>query len=200
MEGFVQRNGYLIVEPWPGISGDGQVLEGSKAMRLALRWLLSLSMYKAGSAFQLWLLSSPLLLFSRAVGENIWKGFPGTGGNFQANETLSAQPGTPTPAICSRRHYRVCERNPAVSSSSEIYRCPALGTAGDGTVTAKDLLGALDSGCTSKSFPFSLSPQGGRAPCNSTSALHKFPRTVMKGEAALAVRSSSVSPELSHPH
>lgn len=47
-------------------------------------WLLSLSMYKAGSAFQLWLLSSPLLLFSRAVGENIWKGFPGTGGDFQA--------------------------------------------------------------------------------------------------------------------
>lgn len=102
MEGFVQRNGYLIVEPWTGISGDGQVLEGSKATRLALWWLLSLSMYnKAGSAFQSWLLSSPLLLFSRAVGENIWKGFPGTGGNFQANETLSAQPGTPTLAICS---------------------------------------------------------------------------------------------------
>lgn len=39
-----------------------------------------LSMEKAGSAFQRWLLSSPLFLLSQAVGGNIWKGSPGTGG------------------------------------------------------------------------------------------------------------------------
>lgn len=84
--------------------------------------------------------TSPLLLLSRAVGENIWKGFPGTGGNFQANEALSAQPGTPTPAICSRRHYRVWERHPAVSSSSEGTREGVLPWPHQGTALL--LLGA----------------------------------------------------------
>lgn len=102
-----------------------------------------MSMYEAGSAFQLWLFSS-LLLFSLAVGENIWKGFPRTGENFQANETLPAQLGTPTPAICSRCHYRVCERNLAVSSSSKGTSVPRPG----------GWLGARVPGYRSMSLPF----------------------------------------------
>lgn len=81
------------------VSGGGRGLVGSRAIGLASRVAAS-SVFKA---FQLRLFSSPLLLLCWPVGENIWKGFPGTGGNFQANETLLAQPGTPTPAICSRR-------------------------------------------------------------------------------------------------
>lgn len=170
-------------------SGGGWVLEGSKAIGWPYGWLLSLSMYEAGSAFQLWLFSF-LFLYSRAVGENIWKGFPGTGENFQANEALPAQLGTPTPAICSRCHYRVCERNLAVSSSSEGASCPGLGAGWEP--------GFLGTGACP--FPFSLSLLGSMTLRSSMDALRVSPRPVMKGEAALVVRSSTVSPEFSPPH
>lgn len=49
-------------------------------------------------------------------------------------------------------------------------------------------------------FPFSLSLLGSMMPRSSTDALRVSPRSVMKGEAALVVRSSTVSPEFSHPH
>lgn len=122
----MQRNGCLIVEAWFVMSAGSGVLEGHRAIRLALRVA---TLLKACSALQLWLFRSLLLLFSQAVSENIWKGFPGTGGNFQANEALSAQLRTPTAAICSRRHGSVhVRRTQQFPAPLREHPCPALGT------------------------------------------------------------------------
>lgn len=45
-------------------------------------------------------------------------------------------------------------------ASLRVYLCPVLGTGGDCTATAKDLLGAPVSGCTSKSLSFLPFPAG----------------------------------------
>lgn len=115
----------------------------------------------------------------QAVGENIWKGSPGTGGNFQANEAPSAQPGTPT-----------------LPSAPGVIADSATGTRGNICALLRGLVGSPGvPGSRASPFPFSLSLLGGPVPCTCTDALRVLPKTVTKGEAAPAVRSSAVSPE-----
>lgn len=65
-ERLIQRNGCLIALGI-GISGGRRVFEGSRPIDLTL-WVAAFSAEKAGSVFQPWLFSSPLLSFSQAVG------------------------------------------------------------------------------------------------------------------------------------